>query len=77
MQKRPGRPEGYKANGIYGAGVKTKLMRVPIGYEGYVKAMIIDLPEIIEGYEEKSKDTRNWVEAKKLISEIKKLMEME
>ena len=74
LQKKPGRPEGYKAAGKYGNGIKTKLFRIPEGKEDYVVAMINELPELLQEYEARMKDKKNWVEVKNLIDDIKLLM---
>lgn len=65
-----GRPKGIiSENRSYGV-AKTTPMRVPDGYQEKVKNYLLSFDALLDEYQERAKDTRNWVECKRLIEEL-------
>ena len=76
-QAKRGRPQGIPRDGSYGRGVRTVVVRVPEQYKEVVKGLLLDLPEFLSGWESRAKDTRDWTQAKRLLSEMRALFGFE
>lgn len=75
--KKPGRPIGTPGAGKYGRGIKTERIRVPIGTGEMAARLVIEIPRLLEEFESRRKDTRDWTQANKILNRIKKLVEDE
>jgi len=73
MTEFRGRPKGIPRDGTYGRGIKTEVMRVPEGSRERVQTYLHDFDEFIREWKSKSKDTRDWTQAKKLLDELESL----
>lgn len=54
----------------YGSGVKTVVMRVPAGYQSYVRWCILKLPSVMDKYHQQEGLTRSWDKARQLRREL-------
>lgn len=70
-----GRPPGIPMEGRYGVGVETTIIRVPISWKEKTPRLIKQLPELVKEWKSRSKDTRDWTQANKLIEELEKILE--
>lgn len=49
---------------------KTTPMRVPDGYQGKIQDYLLSFDALLDDFKARSKSTRNWVEANRLIEEL-------
>jgi len=69
--ERRGRPSGIPRDGVYGRGVKTEVMRVPVGTPALVVSLLNDLPLLVSEWEKKTTHTRDWVQCGRFIQELR------
>jgi len=67
---RRGRPAGIPRDGLYGRGVKTELLRVPVGKKDLTVALLNDLPDLVRLWKAESKQTRDWTKFNQFIELI-------
>jgi hypothetical protein len=63
--------------GSYGVGVQTTAVRVPVQWKEKTSKLIIELPQLLKEWKSRSKNTRDWTQANRLIKEIEQLLEDE
>lgn len=67
---RQGRPKGTPSENRKFGVAKTVPMRVPDGYQSKVNDYLLSFDALLDDFKARSKGTRNWVEANRLIEEL-------
>lgn len=67
------RPKGIPRAGVYGTGIKTEVVRVPLGKRDLVQRLLIELPPLVQRWDEQSRDTRSWSKANEILNELERL----
>lgn len=68
--ERRGRPKGTPSEGRKFGVAKTTPMRVPDGYQQKIQDYLLSFDALLDDFKTRSKGTRNWVEANRLIEEL-------
>jgi hypothetical protein len=65
-----GRPKGIASENRKFGIAKTTPMRVPDGYQEKIQGYLLSFDALLDDFKARSKGTRNWVEANRLIEEL-------
>ena len=68
--ERRGRPKGTASENRKFGVSKTVPMRVPSGYQEKIQDYLLSFDALLDDFKARSKGTRNWVEANRLIEEL-------